>query len=385
MMNHQTKRIYLSPPHIGNLEMKYVREAFQNNWIAPVGPHITLFEQELAAYTGSKGAVAISSGTAGIHLALRAIGVQAGDSVFCSSFTFVASANPILYQGASPVFIDSDPATWNMSPKALERALIEADQEGKLPKAVIVVHLYGQNADMERIGRLCTQYNVPIIEDAAESLGTTYKGHASGTYGHFGIYSFNGNKIITTSNGGMIVSDDLEALEKIRKWSTQAKEKANHYQHTEVGYNYRMSNILAGIGRGQLRVLDQRVKARRKIFETYQKELSHLDAISFMPVATYGEPTHWLSCFTIKPEHTQATPDQFINEFENHNIETRRLWKPMHLQPLYRQYLYYSHTENKSVSDELFKQGICLPSGSNLSAKDQKRIIKMINQFFSIH
>ena len=384
-MTHQTKRIYLSPPHIGDLEMQYVREAFQNNWIAPVGPHITSFEQELADYTGAKGAVALSSGTAGIHLALRALGVQAGDSVFCSSFTFVASANPILYQGATPVFIDSDPATWNMSPNALERALIQAEKENKLPKAVIVVHLYGQNADMDRIEGLCSHYNVPIIEDAAESLGTTYKGHSSGTHGQFGIYSFNGNKIITTSNGGMIVSDDLESLEKIRKWSTQSKDKAKHYQHSEIGYNYRMSNILAGIGRGQLKVLDERVSARRKIFETYQKELSHLGAISFMPVATYGESTHWLTCFTIDANHTKATPDQFIDELENHNIETRRLWKPMHLQPLYQTCTYYSHTEDRSVSDELFKQGICLPSGSNLSTEDQMNIISKVHQFFSIH
>lgn len=385
MMTHQTKRIYLSPPHIGDLEMQYVREAFQNNWIAPVGPHITSFEQELADYTGAKGAVALSSGTAGIHLALRALGVQAGDSVFCSSFTFVASANPILYQGATPIFIDSDPATWNMSPNALERALIQAEKENQLPKAVIVVHLYGQNADMDRIGRLCSHYNVPIIEDAAESLGTTYKGHSSGTHGQFGIYSFNGNKIITTSNGGMIVSDDLESLEKIRKWSTQSKDKAKHYQHSEIGYNYRMSNILAGIGRGQLKVLDERVSARRKIFETYQKELSHLGAISFMPVAAYGESTHWLTCFTIDANHTQATPDQLIDELEKHNIESRRLWKPMHLQPLYQKCTYYSHTEDRSVSDELFKQGICLPSGSNLSTEDQQNIISKVNQFFSIH
>ena len=384
-MTHQTKRIYLSPPHIGDLEMQYVREAFQNNWIAPVGPHITSFEQELADYTGAKGAVALSSGTAGIHLALRALGVQAGDSVFCSSFTFVASANPILYQGATPIFIDSDPATWNMSPNALERALIQAEKENQLPKAVIVVHLYGQNADMDRIGRLCSHYNVPIIEDAAESLGTTYKGHSSGTHGQFGIYSFNGNKIITTSNGGMIVSDDLESLEKIRKWSTQSKDKAKHYQHSEIGYNYRMSNILAGIGRGQLKVLDERVSARRKIFETYQKELSHLGAISFMPVAAYGESTHWLTCFTIDANHTQATPDQLIDELEKHNIESRRLWKPMHLQPLYQKCTYYSHTEDRSVSDELFKQGICLPSGSNLSTEDQQNIISKVNQFFSIH
>lgn len=384
-MNHQPKRIYLSPPHMSGLEKKYVEEAFRNNWIAPVGPHISAFEQEIAAYTGAKGAVALSSGTAGIHLALRALKIQAGDTVFCSSFTFVASANPILYEGAKPVFIDSEPSSWNMSPKALERALHDAKLTGTLPKAVIVVHLYGQNANMDEIGSLCEAYNIPIIEDAAESLGATYKGKASGTYGDFGIFSFNGNKIITTSNGGMIVSDDLEALEKIRKWSTQAKENAPFYHHTEIGFNYRMSNILAGIGRGQLKVLDKRIAARKRIFETYRSALSHLESLSFMPVASYGESTHWLTCFHIDPEKTHATPETFIQTMEQHNIETRRLWKPMHMQPLYKGCSYYPHTEGTSVSDLLFKNGICLPSGSSLSKGDQERIIALTDHYFSTH
>ncbi len=374
----QSKRIYLSPPHMGEKEQSFIKEAFEKNWIAPVGPNINLFEKELADYVGIKGAVALSSGTAALHLALRYLGVGVGDTVFCSTFTFVASANPILYQGAEPIFIDSEPDSWNISPDALKYALSEAEKSGKLPKAVIVVNLYGQSADMDPLLEICNQFNVPIIEDAAESLGATYKGKASGTIGEFGIYSFNGNKIITTSNGGMLVSDNLEALEKARFWSTQAKENTKHYQHKEIGYNYRLSNILAGIGRGQLMVLNDRINSRRKIFQNYFSELSDIDGIAFMKEANFGRSTHWLTALTIDPDITGTTVENIIDALEAHNIEARRLWKPMHLQPLYKTNKYYPHEKERSISDELFDKGICLPSGSNLTENEQSRIIELI-------
>ncbi|MGG4488687.1 DegT/DnrJ/EryC1/StrS family aminotransferase [Metabacillus idriensis] len=379
-MKFQSKRIYLSPPHMGEKEQLFIKEAFEKNWIAPVGPNINLFEKELADYVGSKGAVALSSGTAALHLALRYLGVGRGDTVFCSTFTFVASANPIIYQGAEPIFIDSEPDSWNISPAALKNALIEAEKNGKLPKAVIVVNLYGQSADMDQLIEVCDQYDVPIIEDAAESLGATYKGKASGTIGEFGIYSFNGNKIITTSNGGMLVSDNLEALEKARFWSTQAKENTKHYQHNEIGYNYRLSNILAGIGRGQLMVLNERINSRRKIFQNYVSELSNIDGIAFMKEAEFGRSTHWLTALTIDPGITGTTGENIIDALEAHNIEARRLWKPMHLQPLYKMNKYYPHEEERSISDELFDKGICLPSGSNLTENEQNRIIELIKR-----
>ncbi|PLR68861.1 DegT/DnrJ/EryC1/StrS family aminotransferase [Bacillus sp. UMB0893] len=363
---------------MGEKEQSFIKEAFEKNWIAPVGPNINLFEKELADYVGIKGAVALSSGTAALHLALRYLGVGVGDTVFCSTFTFVASANPILYQGAEPIFIDSEPDSWNISPDALKYALSEAEKSGKLPKAVIVVNLYGQSADMDPLLEICNQFNVPIIEDAAESLGATYKGKASGTIGEFGIYSFNGNKIITTSNGGMLVSDNLEALEKARFWSTQAKENTKHYQHKEIGYNYRLSNILAGIGRGQLMVLNDRINSRRKIFQNYFSELSNIDGIAFMKEANFGRSTHWLTALTIDPDITGTTVENIIDALEAHNIEARRLWKPMHLQPLYKTNKYYPHEKERSISDELFDKGICLPSGSNLTENEQSRIIELI-------
>lgn len=379
-MELPNKRIYLSPPHMSGAEQKFIDEAFQQNWIAPAGPHITQFEEELVHYTGAGGAVALSSGTAGIHLALRVLGIGKGDRVFCSSFTFVASANPILYEGAEPVFIDSEPESWNMSPIALEQAFLEAAKQGYLPKAVIVVHLYGQNADMDPIMALCDAYGVPVIEDAAESLGASYKGRASGTIGAFGIYSFNGNKIITTSNGGMIVSNDQTALEKIRFWSTQAKDRAGHYQHSELGYNYRLSNVLAGIGRGQLRVLDERIRARQAIFHAYQKELSSLRGIRFMPEPSYNVSTHWLTAITLDAAKAKRTPVQLIEALSRADIEARRVWKPMHAQPLYRNYRYFSHEPDVSVSDALFEEGVCLPSGSSLTKQEQDRVIDCIKK-----
>jgi pyridoxal phosphate-dependent aminotransferase EpsN len=339
----KSKRIYLSSPHMSGGEIKYIEDAFATNWIAPLGPHVDAFEAELAEYLGVKGAAVLSSGTAAIHLALILLGVDKGDLVFCSSLTFAATANPILYQRAEPVFIDADPATWNMSVGALERAFVDAKQEGRLPKAVIVVNLYGQSADLEPIGELCEHYGAALVEDAAESLGATYKGRKSGSFGQFGILSFNGNKIITSSSGGALVSDNLEALQRARYLATQARQTARHYEHTEAGYNYRMSNVLAGIGRGQLKVLEDRVEARRAVFERYCEALGAVQGFEFMPEAGYGRATRWLTCLTVDPQVCGVSRDQIIDALEAENIEARPVWKPMHLQPLYAECRYYAH------------------------------------------
>lgn len=376
------ERIYLSPPHMGGAEQQYIEEAFATNWIAPLGPNVDAFEQELAGYVQAGGAVALSSGTAGLHLALKLAGVGLGDTVFVSTLTFVASVNPILYLGAEPIFIDSDFETWNMSKEALERAFAAASAEGKLPKAVIVVHLYGQSADVEPIIGLCRQYDVPLIEDAAESLGATYKGKASGTLGDYGVYSFNGNKIITTSGGGMLVSDDGAALAKARHWATQARMPALHYEHSELGYNYRLSNVLAGIGRGQLQQLEARVASRRGVYERYERELGHLEGISFMPEASFGRATRWLTALTINPRVTGLTPAMLVRALEAENIEARPVWKPMHLQPLFRKYQYFPHSIQFSVSDQLFAHGICLPSGSSMTVQAQGKVIDCIAEQF---
>ncbi|MGG3907410.1 DegT/DnrJ/EryC1/StrS family aminotransferase [Geobacillus stearothermophilus] len=375
MSSNRQNRIYLSPPHMSGNEQKYINEAFETNWIAPLGPNVDAFEKELAAYVGAKGAAAVSSGTAAIHLALRLLDVQQRDKVFCSSLTFIASANPILYQGAEPVFIDSEPDTWNMSPLALERAMEEAKREGKLPKAVIVVNLYGQSAKMDEILAICNHYQVPVVEDAAESLGSTYKGKKSGTFGKFGIYSFNGNKIITTSGGGMLVSDDVEALQKARFLATQARDPAPHYQHSQIGYNYRMSNIVAGIGRAQLEVLDERVKARRAVFDRYVQALGDIEGIQFMPELEGSMSNRWLTTLTIDRQTLGVTPMDIINALAEENIEARPVWKPLHLQPVFDGVTYYPHQEGWSVSDELFANGICLPSGSSMTVEDQNRVI----------
>jgi pyridoxal phosphate-dependent aminotransferase EpsN len=379
-METKNKRIYLSPPHMDGTELKYVQEAFNSNWITPLGPHVEHFENEMAKYVGAKGALALSSGTAAIHLALKLVGVSAGDIVFCSSLTFVASANPILYEVAIPIFIDSEPDSWNMSPAALRRAFIDAKKEGRLPKAVIVVNLYGQSADYDEILEICDSYGVPVIEDAAESLGATYKGKMSGTLGKFGIFSFNGNKIITTSGGGMLVSDDLDALEKARFWATQSREKALHYEHNEIGYNYRLSNICAAIGRGQLQVLEERIAARRRIFEYYRQFLSVIDGFKFLTEPSYGRSTHWLTTFTIDSSRTGYPVAKLLDLLRENQIEARQVWKPMHLQPIFKNCIYYSHDPGLSVSDLLFMQGICVPSGSNLTFEEQNQIIELIYQ-----
>lgn len=359
-------------------EQKYIKEAFDLNWIAPLGNNVDGFERELAEYSNVKDVAAVTSGTSAIHLALRLLDVGSEDTVFVSSLTFVASANPILYEGATPVFIDSEEETWNMSPEALGRALKDADAENKLPKAVIVVHLYGQSAKVDEIVELCNKYNVPLIEDAAESLGSEYKGQKSGTHGKYGIYSFNGNKIITTSGGGALISNDEDAIQKARFLATQARDPAIHYQHSEIGYNYRMSNIVAGIGRGQLEVLDKRVKQRREIYKRYEEALGHIPGIKFQPELEGTLSNRWLTALTIDPEKTGVTRTEIIEQLEEKNIEARPVWKPMHLQPLFKKSKYYSHEEDNSVSDELFENGICLPSGTNMTRIQQQTILKIL-------
>jgi pyridoxal phosphate-dependent aminotransferase EpsN len=372
----EKKKIYLSPPHMSGKERRYVDEVFASNWIAPLGPQVDAFEKDLALYLGVLDAAVLISGTAALHLSLLLLNVKPGDRVFCSTLTFAATANPIIYAGAEPVFIDSDPETWNMSLKALKCAFKEADREGTMPKAIIVVNLYGQSADFKPIITLCNDYRVPVIEDAAESLGATYKGKMSGSLGKIGILSFNGNKIITTSGGGAIVSEDPDLISRARYLATQARQPARHYEHTEVGYNYRMSNVLAGIGRGQLEVLDERVKLRRAVFERYSSSFKDINGFDFMPEAGYGRSTRWLTVLTVNPELCGISRDQIIEALEAENIEARPVWKPMQLQPLYREYKYYAHQD--SVSERLFEFGLCLPSGSSLTEADQERVIDVI-------
>ncbi|ASL68030.1 MULTISPECIES: DegT/DnrJ/EryC1/StrS family aminotransferase [Bacillus cereus group] len=362
-------RILLSSPHMSDegYEMQYVKEAFDTNWIAPLGENVNGFERELAVKVGSKAAAALSSGTAAIHLALKSAGVGEGDIVFCQTLTFSATANPIIYQNATPVFIDSDYKTWNMCPKALEGAF------KKYPnvKAVIVVHLYGLSADMDKIIELCKKYDVTLIEDAAESLGTYYKGKHTGSFGEYGIFSFNGNKIITTSGGGMLVSNDEERVSKVRFWATQSRDQARHYQHSELGFNYRMSNVVAGIGRGQLKVLDQRVQKKRYIFDFYKRELGNLEGIEFMPSNEWNEPNYWLSSMTL---NGKIRPIDVMEALEKENIESRPVWKPMHMQPFFEKYDFVG----TDVSEKLFENGICLPSDTKMTEADLEKVVKII-------
>ena len=368
-----TDRIYLSSPHMSDegYEMQYIKEAFDTNWIAPLGPNVNEFEKELADKVGSKHAAALSSGTAAIHMALKAAGVGEGDIVFCQSLTFSATANPIIYQNATPVFIDSDYETWNMDPNALE----DAFEKYPNVKAVLVVHLYGLSADMDRIMEICNKHNVVVIEDAAESLGTLYKGKYTGTFGEYGVFSFNGNKIITTSGGGMLVSNNEEKIKKVRFWVTQARDQARHYQHSELGYNYRMSNIVAGIGRGQLKVLDQRVAKKRYIFEFYKRKLDGLDGIQFMPVNEWDEPNCWLTCITL---NGKVSPLDIMEALEKENIESRPIWKPMHLQPFFEKYDYIGG----DVSQKLFEKGVCLPSDTKMTDGDLGRVCEIIKNLW---
>ncbi|MDD5798297.1 MAG: DegT/DnrJ/EryC1/StrS family aminotransferase [Clostridiaceae bacterium] len=369
--------IYLASPHMSEegYEQQYVKEAFDTNWIAPLGKNVNEFEKELAAYVGSKDAAALSAGSAALHLALKAAGVKAGDIVFCQDLTFSATANPIAYEKAIPVFIDSDYETWNMSPEALERAF------EKYPdvKAVMPVHLYGLPANMDRIMEICKKHGVPVIEDAAESLGSLYHGQATGTFGDYGIFSFNGNKIITTSGGGMLVCNlpeeqAKERIAKVRFWATQAREKARHYEHKEIGYNYRMSNIVAGIGRGQMKVLDQRIEQKRHIFAYYQEHMGDLEGLSFMPLHENERANCWLSVIQLAPD-CKVRPLDVMVALEQGDIESRPVWKPMHMQPVFAD---CDYIDNGKVGENLFENGVCLPSDTKMTNEDLKRICTII-------
>ena len=367
-------RLYLSPPHIGFEELAFVTEAFDTNWVAPVGPHVDAFETEFAAYTGAAHAVAVSSGTAALHLALRLVGVDRGDEVAVSDLTFCASVNPILYENGTPVFVDSERASWNLDPTLVEDLFRQRAAAGRQVNALVAVHLYGQTVDLDPIVELCDRYGVALVEDAAEALGASYKGRSPGVFGRAGIFSFNGNKIITTSGGGMLVTDDAGLAAHARKLATQAREPAPHYEHAEVGFNYRMSNVLAGIGRGQLRVLDNRVDARRRVFDAYVEALGDLPGVAFMPEAAWGRHTRWLTCLTIDAQAFGASREDVRLALEAENIEARPVWKPMHLQPVYRDF----ETIGGSVSEALFADGLCLPSGSAMSPADVDRVVQVV-------
>lgn len=359
--------------------MKYIREAFDTNWIAPLGKNVNEFENDIKTYVGRNAAVAMNAGTAAIHMALKALGVGSGDIVFCQSMTFSASANPIVYQNATPVFIDSEPETWNMSPAALRKAF----EKYPHPKAVIVVHLYGTPAKMDEITAICNEYNVPIVEDAAEGLGGEYKGKKLGSFGKYSILSFNGNKIITTSGGGMLVSDDDEALKKVLKWITQSREPERWYEHKELGYNYRMSNIVAGIGRGQITVLENHVEQKTNLYNTYKKAFSDLP-ITMQPYESCAKPNHWLSAAVIDT-NCDVSPYKIMDALAEVNVETRPLWKPMHMQPYYSDCDFFAHNEdNTSVSEDLFSRGLCLPSDfyPQMTPEEHKEIIEIIKEQF---
>lgn len=372
------KRIYLSSPHMSKegYEQKYVKEAFDTNWIAPLGENVNKFEEELASYVGQDYAAALSAGTAAIHMAFKALDVKKDDIVFCSSLTFSATANPIIYENATPVFIDSEKETWNMDPKALEKAF----EKYPNPKAVIVVHLYGTPAKIGEIKEICEKHNVPLVEDAAESLGATYKNKQTGTFGKYGIYSFNGNKIITTSGGGMLISDDKERIEKVRFWATQSREKARHYEHKEIGYNYRMSNIVAGIGRGQLKVLDERIKQKTNIYNNYKEGFKEISDIKMQPIPENSKPNHWLSVITLD-KNSKVKPLDIMEALEKENIESRPVWKPMHKQPVFEKYDFIK-VEDKAVSEDLFERGVCLPSDTKMTKEEQKTVIDIIKNLW---
>lgn len=367
-------KIWLSPPHMSGTEQHLVQEVFNSNWIAPLGPMVDAFEQHLAVQTQSKAVAALSSGTSALHLALILLGVGQNDTVICQSLTFSASANPIVYQGAKPIFIDSEPHTWNMCPNALEQALKSCKAKNQMPKAIVVVHLYGMPANMQAIQALAAHYEVPIIEDAAEALGSSYQAQACGGLGAFGVLSFNGNKIITTSGGGALVSNNEQAIAQARFLATQARDQAPHYQHSQIGYNYRLSNVLAAIGVGQIQVLQERVQKRRAIFEAYHKALSHLPGFVFQSEPEGHFSNRWLSCVLIDPSQAPTDTNQLRLHLETLNIESRPLWKPMHMQPVFQHHDYVG----SNVAENLFLQGLCLPSGSSLTAEDQERVIAAI-------
>ena len=373
------KKILLASPHMSDegFEKEYIKEAFDTNWIAPLGENVDKFEEEIANYANIESATALSAGTAAIHMALKALDVKRGDIVFCQSLTFSATANPIIYQDATPVFIDSEYETWNMDPKALEQAF----EKYPNPKAVLVVNLYGTPAKLDEILEICKKHNTPVIEDAAESLGATLNDKQTGTFGEFGIYSFNGNKIITTSGGGMLVSNNVEKIKKVRFWSTQSREPERHYEHKEIGYNYRMSNICAGIGRGQLKVLDKRIEKKTKIYETYQKLFKDIPEIKMQPYLEKSKPNHWLSAILLD-ENSKIKPLDIIVALEKENIESRPIWKPMHLQPVFENCDFITTAKQGSNSQDIFERGVCLPSDTKMTEEEQEKVIKIIKNLF---
>lgn len=376
------KRIYLSSPHMSGFEEEYVKKAFDTNWVAPLGENVTLFEEEIQTFVGVKHACAVSSGTAALHLALDILGVGRDDIVFCSSLTFAASAFPITYLGAVPVFIDSELQTWNMSGDSLLKAFEYYKMLGKLPKAVIIVNLYGQSADMEVLLSICEKYDVPVIEDAAESLGAKYKGKNSGTFGTLSIFSFNGNKMITTSGGGMVVSDDEHLIQRALKKATQAREATSYYEHREVGYNYRLSNICAGIGCGQMKVLNERIEQKREIYSRYYENLSHVDGVIFMPELHNSFHTRWLSTFLVDPVVLNVSVSGIIEHLNKENIEARHVWKPMHMQPVFKNYNYFYVAED--ISRRLFEQGICLPSDTKMTFNEIDQVSQLIKEYVDV-
>lgn len=374
MAKTEMHRVYLSPPHMSPRERELLLDAFDSNWVAPLGPHVDAFEREFAQKMGIPNAVALSSGTAALHIAMQLIGVQAEDEVLTSSLTFAATANAITYLGARPVFIDSEASSWNMDPSRLEEAIRDGKRRGKLPKTVVVVDLYGQCADYNSIGAICHRDGIPVIEDAAEALGAYYNGTPAGRFGAFGCFSFNGNKIITTSGGGMLVTEDAEAARMARFLATQARDPAPHYEHSHIGYNYRMSNLLAAVGRGQLSVLVSRVEKRRENFAYYMENLRDLPGISFMPEPAQCRSTRWLTCMLVDAAEFGATREVIRLALEAENIEARPVWKPMHLQPVFRDCRSYGG----EVAAQLFADGLCLPSGSNLADDDRSRVVEII-------
>ncbi|MEO8414739.1 MAG: aminotransferase class I/II-fold pyridoxal phosphate-dependent enzyme [Ginsengibacter sp.] len=373
------ERVWLSSPHMGEKEKVYVAEAFSTNWVAPLGPNVDAFEKQLAEYVGVKGAVSLSSGTGALHLALKILGIKSGDIVLCQSFTFAASAFPINYCDAIPVFIDSEKETWNMDPALLETAIKDQLSKGKKPAAIMVVHLYGMPAKMDEIIEIAKRYDIPLIEDAAEALGSTYNGKACGSLGEVGILSFNGNKIITTSGGGALTSNNESIVKKARHLSAQAKEPAAFYLHKEIGYNYRLSNVLAGIGRGQMEVLPERVKKRREIFEYYKAELGNIEGIEFLAEPAGSVSNRWLTTVLFDKKPGEGINEKIRLELEKQNIETRALWKPLHQQPVFENCEVY----NNGVADELFAAGLCLPSGSNTSGVNLEKVVCEIKRFLA--
>lgn len=379
-MTNMSKKILLASPHMSDegYEQQFIKEAFDTNWIAPLGENVNKFEEEIANYVGVKTGAALSAGSAAIHLGLKALNVKQGDIVFCSSLTFSATCNPIIYQNATPVFIDSEYETWNMDPLALEKAF----EKYPNPKAAIVVHLYGTPAKMDEIIKICKKHNVPLIEDAAESLGSIYNGQQTGTFGEYGVFSFNGNKIITTSGGGMLVSNNEDGIKKVRFWATQSKEPVRHYEHKEIGYNYRMSNICAGIGRGQLKVLDKRIEKKTEIYNKYKNELEKVKEIKMQPIPKNTKPNHWLSVMTIDKD-SKVKPLNIMETLEKENIDSRPVWKPMHLQPVFKEYDFITaKNDGTSVSEDLFNRGVCLPSDTKMTEEDQERVIDIIKKCF---